>query len=140
VQAGVLLGELDKETQAFGLAAPSGIVTHTGVSGLTLGGGIGWIQRKHGLSIDNLRSVDLVSADGGARGPRLLADGGLAGGAPLLPRLGCGRAGRADDDRHSSQGAAASVRSGEPPREARIDGRLLLDRRPRTRGGGSSGR
>jgi hypothetical protein len=64
VQAGVLLGELDKETQAFGLAAPSGIVTHTGVSGLTLGGGIGWIQRKHGLSIDNLRSVDLVSADG----------------------------------------------------------------------------
>src|SRR5438046_3110270 len=64
VQAGVLLGELDKETQAFGLAAPSGIVTHTGVSGLTLGGGIGWIQRKHGLSIDNLRSVDLVTADG----------------------------------------------------------------------------
>jgi FAD/FMN-containing dehydrogenase len=64
VQAGVLLGELDKETQAFGLAAPSGIVTHTGVAGLTLGGGIGWIQRKHGLSVDNLRSVDLVTADG----------------------------------------------------------------------------
>ena len=64
VQAGVLLGELDTETQAFGLAAPSGIVTHTGVAGLTLGGGIGWIQRKHGLSIDHLRSVDLVTADG----------------------------------------------------------------------------
>jgi FAD/FMN-containing dehydrogenase len=64
VQAGVLLGELDKETQAFGLAAPSGIVTHTGVAGLTLGGGIGWIQRKHGLSVDKLRSVDLVTADG----------------------------------------------------------------------------
>jgi FAD/FMN-containing dehydrogenase len=64
VQAGVLLGELDKETQAFGLAAPSGIVTHTGVAGLTLGGGIGWIQRKHGLSVDHLRSVDLVTADG----------------------------------------------------------------------------
>ena len=64
VQAGVLLGELDRETQAFGLAAPSGIVTHTGVAGLTLGGGIGWIQRKHGLSIDKLRSVDIVTADG----------------------------------------------------------------------------
>ena len=64
VQAGVLLGELDKETQAFGLAVPSGIVTHTGVAGLTLGGGIGWILRKHGLSIDRLISVDLVTADG----------------------------------------------------------------------------
>jgi hypothetical protein len=64
VQAGALLGELDRETQAFGLAAPSGIVTHTGVAGLTLGGGIGWIQRKHGLSVDQLRSVDLVTADG----------------------------------------------------------------------------
>ncbi len=64
VQAGVLLGELDKETQAFGLAAPSGIVTHTGVAGLTLGGGIGWIMRKHGLSVDQLRRVDLVTAEG----------------------------------------------------------------------------
>jgi hypothetical protein len=64
VQAGVLLGELDRETQAFGLAVPSGIVTHTGVAGLTLGGGIGWIMRKHGLSIDQLVSVDLVTADG----------------------------------------------------------------------------
>src|SRR5436190_20010143 len=64
VQAGVLLGELDKETQPFGLAAPSGIVTHTGVAGLTLGGGIGWIMRKHGLSVDKLRRVDVVTADG----------------------------------------------------------------------------
>jgi FAD/FMN-containing dehydrogenase len=64
VQAGVLLGELDKETQAFALAAPSGIVTHTGVAGLTLGGGIGWIMRKHGLSVDKLRRVDLVTAEG----------------------------------------------------------------------------
>ena len=60
----MLLGELDRETQAFGLAVPSGIVTHTGVAGLTLGGGIGWIMRKHGLSIDQLVSVDLVTADG----------------------------------------------------------------------------
>jgi FAD/FMN-containing dehydrogenase len=64
VQAGVLLGELDRETQAFGLAVPSGIVTHTGVAGLTLGGGIGWMMRKHGLSIDQLISVDLVTATG----------------------------------------------------------------------------
>jgi FAD/FMN-containing dehydrogenase len=64
VQAGVLLGELDRETQPFGLAAPSGIVTHTGVAGLTLGGGIGWIMRKHGLSVDRLRRVDMVTADG----------------------------------------------------------------------------
>ena len=64
VQAGVLLGELDRETQAFGLAVPSGIVTHTGVAGLTLGGGIGWIMRKHGLSVDQLISMDLVTADG----------------------------------------------------------------------------
>jgi FAD/FMN-containing dehydrogenase len=64
VQAGVLLGELDKETQAFGLAVPSGIVTHTGVAGLTLGGGIGWLQRKFGLSIDCLRSVDVITAEG----------------------------------------------------------------------------
>ena len=64
VQAGVLLGELDNATQPLALAAPSGIVTHTGVAGLTLGGGIGWIMRKHGLSIDQLRRAELVTADG----------------------------------------------------------------------------
>src|SRR3712207_630082 len=63
-QAGVLLGELDRETQAFGMAVPSGIVTHTGVSGLTLGGGINWLQRKYGLAIDQLLSVDLITAEG----------------------------------------------------------------------------
>jgi UDP-N-acetylenolpyruvoylglucosamine reductase len=63
-QAGVRLGELDRETQAFGLAVPAGIVTHTGLAGLTLGGGIGWLMRKYGLTIDQLLSVDLISADG----------------------------------------------------------------------------
>ncbi|MGW9630243.1 FAD-binding oxidoreductase [Agromyces sp. NPDC055520] len=64
VQAGALLGDLDRATQPSGLAVPSGIVTHTGVAGLTLGGGIGWIMRKHGLTIDQLSSVDLITAEG----------------------------------------------------------------------------
>ena len=63
-EAGVLWGELDRETQHFGLATVGGIVTHTGIAGLTLGGGIGWLMRKHGATVDNLVSVDLVTADG----------------------------------------------------------------------------
>jgi len=63
-QAGVLLGELDLETQEFGMAVPSGIVTHTGLSGLALGGGINWLMRKYGLTIDQLLSVDLITAEG----------------------------------------------------------------------------
>jgi FAD/FMN-containing dehydrogenase len=62
--AGVLWGELDRETQLHGLATVGGIVTHTGIAGLTLGGGIGWLMRKHGATVDNLLSADLVTADG----------------------------------------------------------------------------
>jgi FAD/FMN-containing dehydrogenase len=63
-EAGVLWGELDRETQLFGLATVGGIVTHTGIAGLTLGGGLGWLMRKHGATVDNLLSADLVTADG----------------------------------------------------------------------------
>jgi FAD/FMN-containing dehydrogenase len=61
---GALLAELDHEAQAFGLVCPVGVVGHTGVAGLTLGGGMGRLQRKLGLTIDSLRAVDLVTSDG----------------------------------------------------------------------------
>jgi FAD/FMN-containing dehydrogenase len=62
--AGVLWGELDAATQEHGLATVGGIVTHTGIAGLTLGGGIGWLMRKHGAVVDNLLDADLVTVDG----------------------------------------------------------------------------
>jgi FAD/FMN-containing dehydrogenase len=64
VEGGCLNEHLDRESQMFGLAATGGIVSHTGVAGLTLGGGIGHLMRKFGLSIDSLRSCDVVTADG----------------------------------------------------------------------------
>lgn len=67
VQGGATLGDVDRETQVFGLAVPGGNVSTTGVAGLTLGGGMGNLRRKHGLAIDNLLSVDIVTADGRAR-------------------------------------------------------------------------
>ena len=62
--AGLTIGELDEETQKHGLATPMGVVSETGIAGLTLGGGMGWLRREHGLSQDNLLSVDVVTTDG----------------------------------------------------------------------------
>src|SRR6266545_3270279 len=154
VQAGATWGDVDHETQAFGLATTGGLVSTTGIAGFTLGGGFGWLMRKHGLACDNLLSAEIVSAGGrvlgAARGRRqlrnrdgvrvpalsrragrhgrsdLLPRRGSGRPAALLPRMGRGRTGRANHGREpGDRNTCALPPRGGPRRASRRRQRVL---------------
>ena len=84
------MGDMDRETHVFGLAVPSGIVPKTGIGGLTLGGGVGWLLRKYGMTIDNLLSCQVVTAEGSVLdGQRIGTRGTFLGSARRRRELRC---------------------------------------------------
>ena len=121
VQGGALWGDVDHETQAHGLATTGGIVGHTGVAGVTLGGGLGFLMRKHGLAVDNLLAAEVVTADGSI----------IRASSRRTPRsvLGAARRWRQLRRRHLVRVRAAPRR---PDRDGRADllGRRRHHRRP----------
>ena len=110
VQAGATWGDVDRATQVHGLATPGGEVSVTGVAGLTLGGGLGVMMRTHGLSCDNLRSVEIVTADGMVRTASRDEHADLSGPTRRRPRAG--------------RGHVAGIRP-PPPRSRRGTGLVL---------------
>ena len=133
VQPGATWADVDRATQPFGLVVPGGIVSATGVAGFTLGGGFGWVSRRHGFAADNLRAVEIVTADGaGAPGERRGEPRSVLGDPRRRRQLRRGHGIRV-------RGAAARPRGGRRPRAApgwrgpRRCWRCFARRRPRPR-------
>jgi len=108
VGPGAIWGDVDHETQAHALATTGGLVSTTGVAGFTLGGGIGWLMRKHGLACDNLVGADVVTADGA-----LVHASESENARPVLGTAGRGRQ-TSGSSPSSSSACTRSVRSCTP--------------------------